>query len=72
MGRRSWLSSPGDDFTVNHANEPMILAKGRDGEIRAMSAVCQHRAMLVAEGHGQAKALSCTLPFTPKARTPRR
>jgi phenylpropionate dioxygenase-like ring-hydroxylating dioxygenase large terminal subunit len=37
----------------------MILARGKDGVIRAMSAVCQHRAMLVAEGHGQAKAFVC-------------
>jgi phenylpropionate dioxygenase-like ring-hydroxylating dioxygenase large terminal subunit len=59
VGRESWLASPGDYFTVTHANEPMILAKGKDGEIRAMSAVCQHRAMLVAEGFGQAKAFVC-------------
>jgi phenylpropionate dioxygenase-like ring-hydroxylating dioxygenase large terminal subunit len=59
VGRESWLAAPGDYFTVTHANEPMILARGKDGVIRAMSAVCQHRAMLVAEGHGQAKAFVC-------------
>ena len=53
-GRASWLRAPGDYFTLSHANEPIIVAMTKAGDIAAMSAVCQHRAMLVAEGHGNA------------------
>ncbi len=58
-GRASWLEKPGDYFTLSHANEPVIVAMTKAGEIVAMSAVCQHRAMLVAEGHGNARAFVC-------------
>ena len=58
-GRASWLQKPGDYFTLSHANEPIIVALTKAGEIAAMSAVCQHRAMLVAEGHGNARAFVC-------------
>jgi phenylpropionate dioxygenase-like ring-hydroxylating dioxygenase large terminal subunit len=59
VGRSEWLSEPGDYFTTSHANEPLIIARGRKGEINAMSAVCQHRAMLVAEGKGNARGFVC-------------
>ena len=58
-GRASWLSKPGDYFTLMHANEPIIVSMTRAGEIKAMSAVCQHRGMLVAEGRGNARAFVC-------------
>ena len=59
VGRREWLEKPGDFFTVSHANEPLIVSMDRGGTIRAMSAVCQHRAMLVAEGKGNARGFTC-------------
>lgn len=59
VGRAEWLEKPGDYFTCTHANEPLVIARGRDGAIRAMSSVCQHRAMLVAEGSGNTRAFVC-------------
>jgi phenylpropionate dioxygenase-like ring-hydroxylating dioxygenase large terminal subunit len=59
VGHASWVKGPGDYFTTSHIGEPIIVAKGRDGIIRAMSAVCQHRAMLVAEGSGTKHAFLC-------------
>lgn len=59
VGRAEWLENPGDFFTVTRADEPIILSKTRDGSIKALSAVCQHRAMLVAEGHGNTRAFVC-------------
>ena len=59
VGRAEWLENPGDFFTVTRADEPMVIAKTRDGSIKALSSVCQHRAMLVAEGHGNARAFVC-------------
>ncbi|MGK2742070.1 aromatic ring-hydroxylating oxygenase subunit alpha [Tepidicaulis sp. LMO-SS28] len=59
VGREDWVKKPGDFFTVSHIGEPLIISRTKDGELKALSAVCQHRAMLVAEGHGNAKAFVC-------------
>ncbi|WP_033923053.1 aromatic ring-hydroxylating oxygenase subunit alpha [Sphingomonas sp. 37zxx] len=59
VGRAEWLKAPGDYFTTTHANEPLIIAMNRSGEVRAMSSVCQHRAMLVAEGSGNTRGFIC-------------
>lgn len=59
VGREEWAAEPGDYFTATHANEPIIIARGRDGKLNAMSAVCQHRAMLVAEGKGNVRSFVC-------------
>lgn len=59
VGRAEWLQAPGDYFTCTHANEPLVIAMDRSGTIRAMSSVCQHRAMLVAEGQGNTRAFIC-------------
>ncbi len=59
VGRCSWLEQPGDYFTSRHVGEPIVVTRTRDGTIAAMSAVCQHRGMVVAEGHGNARTLLC-------------
>jgi phenylpropionate dioxygenase-like ring-hydroxylating dioxygenase large terminal subunit len=59
VGRESWVAEPGDFFTTRTINEPIIVSRNLQGEVRAMSAVCQHRAMLVAEGAGNARGFLC-------------
>lgn len=59
VGRESWVAEPGDYFTTHMIDEPILIARTRDGELKAMSSVCQHRAMLVAEGHGNARGFVC-------------
>lgn len=59
VGRESWIPEKGDYFTTSTVNEPIIVARNQTGEIRAMSAVCQHRSMLVAEGSGNARGFLC-------------
>jgi phenylpropionate dioxygenase-like ring-hydroxylating dioxygenase large terminal subunit len=59
VGRESWLKSPGDYFTTQHAGEPILVTRTLGGELNAMSAVCQHRAMFVAEGRGHARSFMC-------------
>jgi len=58
-GRESWIPERGDYFTTRIIGEPIIVARNQSGEIKAMSAVCQHRAMLVAEGSGNARGFLC-------------
>jgi phenylpropionate dioxygenase-like ring-hydroxylating dioxygenase large terminal subunit len=59
VGRESWVSLPGEFFTTTIAGEPILVVRNRDGALKAMSPVCQHRAMWVAEGHGTASAFLC-------------
>lgn len=59
VGRADWVKSPGEYFTTQIIGEPVVVARARDGVIRAMSSVCQHRAMLVAEGRGEARGFVC-------------
>ena len=59
VGRVDWLPNPGDFYTTTVVNEPIVVVHDRDGKIRAMSSVCQHRAMLVAEGAGNTRTFTC-------------
>jgi phenylpropionate dioxygenase-like ring-hydroxylating dioxygenase large terminal subunit len=59
VGRESWLQKPGDYFTTSIIGEPLIMCRDTEGRLRAMSAVCQHRAMLVAEGRGNTRGFVC-------------
>jgi phenylpropionate dioxygenase-like ring-hydroxylating dioxygenase large terminal subunit len=59
VGREAWVKEPGDYFTTNIIDEPIVVARTRKGEIKAMSSVCQHRGMLVAEGHGNVRGFVC-------------
>ena len=59
VGRADWVKAPGDYFTTQIVGEPIVVSHARDGVIRAMSSVCQHRAMLVAEGKGNARGFVC-------------
>jgi nitrite reductase/ring-hydroxylating ferredoxin subunit len=57
---RSWvfvgdaldLPEPGDYLTETVGYEPVVVVRGNDGELRAFSNVCPHRAALVADGAG--------------------
>jgi phenylpropionate dioxygenase-like ring-hydroxylating dioxygenase large terminal subunit len=59
VGRESWVKEPGDYFTAKHVGEPLVITRTKQGEVAAMSAVCQHRGMLVAEGRGKVRTLVC-------------
>lgn len=59
VGREAWVANPGDYFTSSHAGEPIVVVRDSAGVLRALSPVCRHRAMLVAEGSGNTKAFLC-------------
>lgn len=59
VGREDWIRNPGDYFTTSIVGEPLVITRNAKREIRAMSSVCQHRAMVVAEGFGNTRALLC-------------
>lgn len=59
VGRADELAAPGDFLTVTILDEPVLLVRGDDGELRALSNICRHRGMPVADGAGSAGTFSC-------------
>ena len=59
VGRTDQVAEPGQYFTCEVADEQVVVSRGRDGELRAMSNVCLHRGGPVAVGCGQRKAFQC-------------
>jgi phenylpropionate dioxygenase-like ring-hydroxylating dioxygenase large terminal subunit len=63
VGRVEELKESGDWISRDIAGEPVIVTKGEDGEIRAMSRVCRHRFMDLLDGEakrcGHAEKLTC-------------
>jgi choline monooxygenase len=58
-GRVEQVREPGSYFTATVADEPLLIVRGSDGELRAMSNVCRHRAGPVAKGAGKKNVLPC-------------
>ena len=59
VGRASSIPNPGDWFTVTIADEPLIVVRDKEGNVNCLSAVCQHRAMAVCDGHGNDTTFKC-------------
>jgi len=59
VGRGDQLLKPGDYFTAEVAGEPLVLARGNDGQIRGFYNVCRHRAGPPAQGCGSRKVFRC-------------
>jgi choline monooxygenase len=60
VGRLDQVKETGDFFTAEVAGEPLVVARGRDGVVRAFFNVCRHHAAAVAtEEQGRAASLRC-------------
>lgn len=60
VGRLEEIAAPGDYFAVTVAEEPLLIVRASEQEVVAMSAVCRHRGMLVAQGKGNcSRAFVC-------------
>jgi choline monooxygenase len=59
VGRVEQVARPGDYFTAEIGDEPIIVARGQDEKLRALSNVCRHRAGPVAAGSGNRSAFQC-------------
>lgn len=57
VGHVSELTEPGDYVTANVGREPVVVVRGRDGELRALSNVCRHRASTILEGTGRTRSV---------------
>jgi choline monooxygenase len=59
VGREDQAPRPGQFFTAEVAGEPLLIVRGADGRLRALSNVCRHRAGPVAAGEGSCQAFRC-------------
>ncbi|MGB7241129.1 MAG: aromatic ring-hydroxylating dioxygenase subunit alpha [Sulfitobacter sp.] len=59
LGRLDEVPEPGDFFTVQLLDEPLIVVRGDDGIVRVLANVCRHRGMPLAEGRGNVKRFIC-------------
>ena len=59
MGLSCDWPKPGDWRTDDHAGVPILVARGRDGKLRAFLNVCRHRGAKVAQGCGHGSTFTC-------------
>ncbi len=59
VGRSEQVRRAGDWFTAEIAGEPVVVTRDENDEIQALSAVCRHRYMTVAQGSGHSRRLVC-------------
>lgn len=59
VGRVDELRVPGDYFTFDLLDDPLLVVRGDDGKLRALANVCRHRNMPVAEGRGNTRTFVC-------------
>jgi choline monooxygenase len=60
VGRQEQLLRSGDFVATEAAGEPLVLVRDGEGELRAFSNVCRHRAGSVAAGCGNRQTLQCS------------
>jgi nitrite reductase/ring-hydroxylating ferredoxin subunit len=58
-GMKRSISDPESFFTVDVVGEPVIVVRDKQGELRAFSNVCRHRAGPMALGSGCKNVLRC-------------
>jgi len=59
VGLASRIPEVGDWFTAEVNAERLIITRDKEGSIRALSAVCQHRAQAICEGSGNSTTFKC-------------
>lgn len=59
LGPAEELREAGDYVTYQVVNQPVVVTRDKDGQIRAFYNVCRHHAACVASGKGNAEVLTC-------------
>ncbi len=60
VGRADQVRDKGNFFTADITGEPIVVARGEDGQLRAFYNVCRHHAAaVVTEAQGCAKQFRC-------------
>ena len=59
VGREEYIPEAGEYYCFELLDDPLIVVRGEDGEIRALSNVCRHRYMPLVSGQGQTARFVC-------------
>lgn len=59
VGRGGRIPKAGDYFTTTVNGDPIIVARAKDGSVRAFSSICQHRGMQVVDDSGNCTKFTC-------------
>ena len=59
VARSEWLAAPNSYLACDLVGDPIVLTRDAEGELRAFSNVCLHRACPIASGRGNASQLTC-------------
>ena len=59
LGHAGEIPNPGDYLATEIADEPLLMVRGADAEIRVLSNVCRHRGMRLRTAPGCESRLSC-------------
>jgi choline monooxygenase len=59
VGRAEQVQESGQYFTTTIGEEPVLVVRGADRVLRAMTNVCRHRAGPIAKGEGRRPVLQC-------------
>lgn len=59
VGRVEEIPNPGDYFTFEIMDEPIIVSRDLEGQVKVSMNMCLHRGVAVASGSGNTKDFSC-------------
>ena len=64
VGRADAIPNPGGYLAASAAEEPLLIVRGKDRVIRAMSAICQHRGeVMISKSGSDCRLFKCPLHF---------
>lgn len=61
LGHASLIPKPGDYYSITMNDDPLLVLRAKDGSVRVMSAVCQHRGHVLGDARGNTDTFTC--PF---------
>ena len=59
VGREEYVPAPGDYYSFNLLGDSLIIVRGQDNQVRALSNVCRHRYMPLVAGAGTTERFVC-------------
>src|SRR5579872_1411420 len=59
VGRIDQVPNPGDFYTIDLLDQPLIIVRDQKHQVHVLSAVCRHRGSVITAGEGNCKAFVC-------------